>query len=67
MNDTPPNPATCIDAAARFLIAQSGALERALAIHQRGPDGRCVAYRSTFRWPCTIAYIAHHATHHLAD
>ncbi|MGH3568935.1 MAG: hypothetical protein ACRDRH_23495 [Pseudonocardia sp.] len=54
----PPNVAQCIDVAAQFLAAQPGAVERALAKHRRGKDGRCTGCVHTqTRWPCAVASI----------
>lgn len=55
----PRNVVECIDIAARFLAAQPGAVERALAKHRRGDDGRCTGCVSTLTWwPCATASIA---------
>jgi hypothetical protein len=56
--DLPLGVAGCIDAAARFLSAQPGAVERALITHRPRPDGRCRLCRPLTRWPCTMASIA---------
>ncbi|TQM14787.1 hypothetical protein FB558_1563 [Pseudonocardia kunmingensis] len=50
--------AGCIDAAARFLAAQPGAVERMLSMHRPRGDGRCSACRPLVHWPCTMANIA---------
>ena len=50
--------AGCIDAAARFLAAQPGAVERMLNIHRPRGDGRCSACLPLVHWPCTMANIA---------
>ena len=58
--------AGCIDAAARFLAAQPGAVERMLSIHRPRGDGRCSACRPLVHWPCTMASIARVAATRLA-
>ena len=50
------NVADCILAAAQFLAAQPGAVQRALTTHRCRPDGRCTGCGVTLvRWPCAIA------------
>ena len=47
--------AGCIEAAALFLASEPAAVERALAVHRAGEDGRCVGCGSAgVRWPCAV-------------
>jgi hypothetical protein len=59
-----PSVAECIDAAARFLSAQPGAVRRTLATHRRRPDGYCSSCLPVARWPCTMASVARAAAGH---
>jgi hypothetical protein len=46
-------------AAAAFVAAQPGGIERILAAHRRRPDGYCTGCVHTLsRWPCPVAGIA---------
>jgi hypothetical protein len=57
-SDLIPAPANCIDAAAIFLAAQPGAVERTLRAHRSRPDGYCRSCLPLAHWPCTMASIA---------
>ena len=56
--------ASCIEVAARFLADQPGAVDRALRMHRRGPNGRCRGCGAAApRWPCAVATSALRARH----
>lgn len=61
------NVADCIDAAARYLATEPAAVQRALATHRRGTDGRCTGCGGVVRWPCATASSARRALELLGD